>query len=87
MFRRDREAASWEEVGIPAYDGMSDADLARDGHAGYFREVFTALAEGRELPTTLRGARHNLAIVEAARRASASRRAVDVRELEGPAAG
>ena len=50
-------------------------------HGAYFAATFKALAEGRELPVTGDAGRDNLAIVEAARAASESRRAVDLRAL------
>ena len=81
VFARERDGAAWEEIEIGAYDGMSNDDLARVGHTGYFKAVFEALSSGDALPTSIEDARRNLAIIEAARLASGSRRAVDVTEL------
>lgn len=81
LFTREREAGDWEEAPIPEFSRMDPLEQARSGHAGYFRAVFTALASGRPLPTTLADARHTLAIIEAARQASESRSAVDVTTL------
>jgi predicted dehydrogenase len=81
VFSRSQDGSNWQEVEVPESDGLSAEALGRAGHAGYLREVFTALAEGRSLPTTIEDARHNLAIIEAARKASDSRCAVDVNDL------
>jgi UDP-N-acetyl-2-amino-2-deoxyglucuronate dehydrogenase len=81
VYTRERDQANWEVVSIPEYDGMSSDDIGRDGHTGYFREVFQALAEGRALPTSIQDARHNLAIIEGAKQASEQRRAIDVGSL------
>jgi predicted dehydrogenase len=81
VYVRSRAEQNWEEIEIGNYDGMSDDDLSRVGHAGYFQAVFSALSQGEALPTSIDDARRNLAIIEAARAASESRRAVDVTEL------
>lgn len=81
LFTREREAGDWEEAPIPEFSRMDPLEQARSGHAGYFRAVFTALASGRPLPTSIDDARRTLAIIEAARQASETRRAVDVSTL------
>lgn len=74
----------WKSVDLPglASQGVNTPRHAGQGHLGFFRSVFEALASGTQTPTTIDTACHTLAIVEAARRASEERRAVDVRELE-----
>jgi predicted dehydrogenase len=69
----------WEPVDPGALPGVP-AGIAGDatGHAAFFRAAFEALDRGRPRPVTGAQARHNLAIVEAARVASESRRAVEV---------
>ena len=81
VFERGRDEKSWQEIEIGAYEDMTDEDLGRVGHAGYLKAVFEALDAGKALPTTIEDARRNLAIIEAARRASETRCAVDVSEL------
>lgn len=78
VYTRGRDDAAWAAVDVPAYDGLTAEDLGRAGHVGYFREVFAAMAEGSDLPTSAQDARRNLAIIEAAKEASESRRAVEV---------
>lgn len=46
------------------------------GHAGYFARTFAALAEGTPLPVSGQDARHNLAIIAAARASTRERRSV-----------
>ena len=68
--------AGWKALPLPATG--EDADPT--GHAGFFAAAFEALAAGTRMPVTGEEARHNLAIIEAARRASAERRAVEVED-------
>jgi predicted dehydrogenase len=78
---RDPPAGSgkWVETAASDLPGV-DRPIAGDatGHANFLRAAFTALDTGGPLPISGAQARHNLAIIEAAREASASRRAVEV---------
>jgi predicted dehydrogenase len=79
---RDAPAGNgrWEAVAAGDLPGV-DAQIAGDstGHANFLRAAFKALEAGSPPPISGAQARHNLAIVEAAREASASRRAVEVK--------
>ena len=66
------------DSGEPSFDLLGQA---RSGHTGYLEAVFSALSKDEPLPTTLVDARRNLAIIEAARQASETHRAVDVTTL------
>lgn len=69
----------WEELSphdLPGVDPAIPGDST--GHANFLRAAFDALTRGGPLPITAVQARHNLAIVQAAREASATRRAVEV---------
>ena len=48
------------------------------GHFGCYAATFEALASGSEMPVDGEKARHNLAIIEAARQATGERRAIGV---------
>ena len=72
----------WRPVELPGLAHLKPSSPRHAGHVAYFEAVFEALAGGSQTPTTIDTACHTLAIVEAARRASGERRAVDVRELE-----
>lgn len=76
--RYSRESRQWEDVHLPGVAQMTPQELARAGHAGYFKATLKALAEGTELPVSGKRARHNLAIIHAARQASAERKAIEV---------
>jgi predicted dehydrogenase len=78
LHRFERAARQWHQVELP---GLDPATLGRAGHAAYFKDTFSALARGEDLRVDGKAARHNLAIIEAARRASQQRRAVDVDTL------
>ena len=70
----------WEPVdpqSIPGVPPPSADD--RTGHAAFLRAAYAALDAGRPMPITVHDARHNIAIIDAARRASAARRAVEVK--------
>ena len=71
-------AEGWKQVELTNLDdvGLKDAS----GHVGYFTATFNALAEGRELPVSAEKAYHNLAIINAARRATTERRAIEITE-------
>ncbi len=81
VFTRMKEEGDWHEIAIPEFAHMDPLAQGRSGHAAYFEAVFTAMTRDEPLPTTLADARHNLAIIEAARLASESRKAVDVTAL------
>ncbi len=69
----------WETVAPETLPGIP-APIPDDtsGHAAFLLAAFEALERGAPLPITPEQARHNLAIIDAARRASAARRAVEV---------
>lgn len=69
----------WKNVDIPRF-GNREAKHPT-GHIGFFSAVFEALANGSEMPITGEQARHNLAIIEAARRATDARCAIDLTGL------
>lgn len=72
-------AGRWEDVDAATLPDVAPAipDDAT-GHAAFLHAAFQAIASGGPLPITGVQARHNLAIVDAARRASRSRCAVEV---------
>ncbi len=76
---RFRQGVGWEPLPVP---GLAEAaerlPTEVSGHRGFFAQVFAALRAGEPLPVTGEMARHNLAIIEAARQATAERRAVRV---------
>ena len=74
--RRFTRAEGWKQLELPDLDeeGLKDAS----GHAGYFTATFNALAEGEALPISAEKAYHNLAIIDAARRATTERRAIEI---------
>ena len=69
-------AEGWKQVELTNLDeeGLKDAS----GHGGYFTATFAALAENRALPISAEKAYHNLAIIDAARRATKERCAIEV---------
>ena len=71
----------WEAVDPQSVPGVPPpiAD-DRTGHAAFLRATFAALDQGQPLPVTLADARRNMAIIDAARRASETRRAVEIKE-------
>ncbi|MAS38282.1 MAG: hypothetical protein CL610_30070 [Anaerolineaceae bacterium] len=73
-----RAERQWEEVDLPAMANMTPEAVGRAGHAGYFAATMKALADGTDLPVPGAKARHNLAIIAAARRATEERRAIEV---------
>lgn len=69
----------WEAIPLPEVEGWLSTERQRLGHISYFREVFHRLAQGgRDLPVRGEEAWHNLAIIEAARRAHREQKAVEV---------
>jgi predicted dehydrogenase len=76
---RAADSGGWQTVDPQSVAGVRPPiPEDRTGHAAFLRAAFTALDGGAPLPITPEQAHHNLAIIDAARRASASRRAVDV---------
>jgi len=73
-----RSKRKWEEVELAEFSDMAESRKKRIGHAGFFEATFDALAKGEDLPVTGKQARHNLAIIDAARRATTERRAIEV---------
>ena len=73
---RFSRAEGWKQVELTNLDdeGLKDAS----GHAGYFAATFNALAKGKALPISAEKAYHNLAIIDAARRATVERRAIEI---------
>lgn len=66
----------WRLQELPDLDdeGLKDAS----GHAGYFTATFNSIAENSDLPISAEKAYHNLAIINAARRATTERRAIEI---------
>ena len=73
-----RTERQWEDVHLPEIDALPTGAIGRAGHANYFAATLKALAAGTEVPVTGEKARHNLAIIHAARQATIERRAVAV---------
>ena len=73
---RFSRAEGWKQLELTNMDdeGLKDAS----GHVGYFIATFNALAENKPLPITAEKAYHNLAIIEAARRATTERHAIEI---------
>ena len=68
----------WEDLDVP---GLLEKKLqlkGSPGHIGFFSATFEAMANGSEMPVAGEQARHILAVIDAARRASEQRRAVDL---------
>ena len=66
----------WKQIELPTLDeeGLKDAS----GHQGYFKATFNALSKGESLPISPEKAYHNLAIIDAARKATIVRRAIEI---------
>ena len=79
LIRYTREG-DWQHLEIPgrADPGFNDPT----GHGGFFAATFDALATGSEVPISGEHGRHNLAIIEAAHRATEERRAIDLESLK-----
>ncbi len=75
LHRFSRQTGTWSEIPLDV------TEQNRTGHAGYLTATVAALAAGAPLPITSAGAYHTLSIIEAARRASQARRAIDLTEL------
>ena len=74
--RRFTRADGWQQLELSAFDEAERTDAS--GHARYFKETFNALATDAVLPVPAEKAYHNLAIIEAARKATTERRAIEV---------
>jgi len=78
LWRHQRDGG-WTQMDAPGQaEAAAQGAPGLVGHAGFFAATFTALANGAAMPVTGEMARHNLAIIEAARRASEERRAIEV---------
>lgn len=75
-FQNYTRAEGWKQIELTDLDeeGLKDSS----GHAGYFASTFNALAENRPLPICAEKAYQNLAIIDAARRATKERRAIEI---------
>ena len=69
-------ADGWKELDLPTFDEAEQNDAS--GHVRYFTETFNALAADTALPVPAEKAYHNLAIIEAARKATTERRAIEI---------
>ena len=75
-------AGKWEPAPEEALaKGPPEIEGDASGHGAFLSAAVAALNAGAPLPVTPAQARHNLAIIEAARRASAERRAIEVGSL------
>ena len=74
--RRFTRAEGWKELELPEFDEAERTDAS--GHARYFMETFNALAAGTALPVSPEMAYQNLAIIEAARKATTERCAIEI---------
>ncbi|MEZ4736062.1 MAG: hypothetical protein R3E79_53925 [Caldilineaceae bacterium] len=78
LWRYQRDGG-WTQMDAPGMEAaIAQGAPGLVGHAGFFAATFTALANGDAMPVTGAMARHNLAIIDAARRASEERRAIEV---------
>ena len=77
--RRYTRADGWKQLELPAFGEAESADAS--GHVRYFTETFNALAADTVLPVRPEMAYHNLAIIEAARKATTERRAIEIPPL------
>ena len=75
-FQKHTRAEGWKQIELPGLDeeGLKDSS----GHAGYFHATFNALIEDKPLPINVEKAYQNLAIIDAARRATKERRAIEI---------
>ena len=69
-------ADGWKNIELTDLDeeGLKDAS----GHAGYFTATFNALSKGESMPISPEKAYHNLAVIDAARKATVERRAIEI---------
>lgn len=66
----------WQQLELPTFGEAEQNDPS--GHVRYFTDTFNALAEATPLPVSAAAAYHNLAIIEAARKATTERRAIEI---------
>ncbi len=76
MFYKSDEEDAWQENVLEPGDQPDPDPKTWSGHAGYFARTFAALAQQSPLPISGEDARHNLAIIAAARQATTERRAI-----------
>lgn len=69
-------AEGWKQLELPEFDEAERTDAS--GHVRYFTETFDALAADTAPPVSAGKAYHNLAIIEAARKATMARRAIEI---------
>ena len=74
--RRFTRAEGWQQLELSEFNEAEQQDAS--GHVRYFRETFNALAADAPLPVPAEKAYHNLAIIEAARKATTERRAIEI---------
>ena len=74
--RRFTRAEGWKQLELSEFDETERMDAS--GHARYFSETFNALSADIALPVPAEKAYHNLAIIEAARKATTERRAIEI---------
>ena len=77
--KRSSREGRWRQVDVPE---LAEPDGEVNDHGRYFAATFEALANGSELPVTGYDGRHNLAMIEAARKATEERRAIDLWDLK-----
>lgn len=78
LHHHDRAKGNWQEVPLPQMELASAAEKGYIGHKGFFAATLQRFAETGEFPVAATQARHNLAIIDAARRATCERRAIEV---------
>lgn len=76
FWRYTGEEDGWSNLEIPEPTVKENPGVG--GHFGCYAATFEALASGSEMPVNGEKARHNLAIIEAARQATGERRAIGV---------
>ena len=79
--RRFTRTEGWQQLELAEFDEAERTDAS--GHARYFMETFNALAADTALPVPAEKAYHNLAIIEAARKATTERRAIEISPPSG----
>ncbi len=75
-FLRFTRTDGWKKLEAQGFSKQKGE--AGTGHTEFFAAVFSALANGGEMPITGKMARHILAIVQAARQATVERQAIEV---------
>ena len=74
--RRFTRTDGWKQLELSEFNEAEQKDTS--GHVRYFTETFKALAADAPLPVDPKKAYHNLAIIEAARKATTERRAIEI---------